>query len=140
MVHARTMAPLPTPVRAALGLAAVAVEQARKFPDRAVELPVLVVSTALQFSLRAQQRYAELAMRGDDVLGRLREPPEEPPSWATFDDETPEAQAPGDGRPDDSPPGDSPPDDSASQPPRHRGKAARPPKQAEPSAFDRAAE
>jgi hypothetical protein len=92
MVHARGMALLPTPVRAAIGLAAVVVEQARTLPDRALELPVLVVSTALQFSVRIQQRYAELALRGDELLGRLHEPPEEPPSWATFDDDEPEAE------------------------------------------------
>jgi hypothetical protein len=92
MVHARGMALLPTPVRAAIGLAAVVVEQARTLPDRALELPVLVVSTALQFSVRVQQRYAELALRGDELLGRLHEPPEEPPSWATFDDDEPEAE------------------------------------------------
>jgi hypothetical protein len=84
------MAPLPTPVRAALGLAAITVEQARTLPDRLLELPVRVVSTALQFSVRIQQRYAELTLRGDELLGSLHEPPEEPPSWATFDDEQPE--------------------------------------------------
>jgi hypothetical protein len=78
--------PIPTPVRAALGLLANAVDAARTLPDRAVELPVLAVSTALQFSLRAQQRYAELAMRGDEVIGRFHGPPDEPPAWATFDD------------------------------------------------------
>jgi hypothetical protein len=87
------MAPLPTPVRAALGLAANAVEAARTLPDRVVELPVLAVSTALQISLRAQQRYTELALRGDELIGRLHAPPEEPPSWATFDDEVPPASA-----------------------------------------------
>src|SRR5215472_6115026 len=87
MVHARGMAPLPTPVRAALGLAAITVEQARTLPDRVLELPVLAVSTALQFSVRAQQRYAEWALRGDEMLSRLHEPPDEPPSWATFDEE-----------------------------------------------------
>ena len=81
------MSPLPTPLRAALGLMANAVDAARLLPDRAVELPVLAVSTALQFSLRAQQRYTELTLRGDELLGRLHGPPEEPPSWATFDDE-----------------------------------------------------
>ena len=74
-------------MRAALGLVANAVDAARTLPDRAVELPVLAVSTALQFSLRAQQRYAELTLRGDELLGRLHAPPEEPPSWATFDDQ-----------------------------------------------------
>jgi hypothetical protein len=74
-------------LRAALGLMANAVDAARLLPDRAVVLPVLAVSTALQFSLRAQQRYTELTLRGDELLGRLHGPPEEPPSWATFDDE-----------------------------------------------------
>ena len=46
------------PVRAAVGLVAVAADEARTLPDRAIELPVLAVSTALQMSLRAQQRYA----------------------------------------------------------------------------------
>jgi hypothetical protein len=77
---------IPTPVRAALGLLANAVDAARTLPDRAVELPVLAVSTALQFSLRAQQRYAELALRGDELIDRLHGPPDEPPAWATFDD------------------------------------------------------
>jgi hypothetical protein len=182
MVHARGMALLPTPVRAAIGLAAVAVEQARTLPDRALELPVLVVSTALQFSVRVQQRYAELALRGDELLGRLHEPPEEPPSWATFDDEKPEpepaaviveaasdsseaasdtgaaASDSGPAAPDTgaaasdtveaaSDSGPAAPDTGAAasgtgeaKPARRRAKAARPPAQPEPSAFDTAAE
>ena len=69
-------------------------------PDKAVELPVMAVSTALQFSLRAQQRYAELTLRGDELISRLHGLPEEPPDWATFDDEpspepaTPDSAAP----------------------------------------------
>ncbi|HEY2983835.1 MAG TPA: hypothetical protein VGJ38_06780 [Jatrophihabitantaceae bacterium] len=81
------MAQIPTPLRAALGLMANAIEGARTLPDKAVELPVMAVSTALQFSLRAQQRYAELTLRGDELLSRLHGLPEEPPEWATFDDE-----------------------------------------------------
>jgi hypothetical protein len=88
------MAPLPTPVRAAIGLLANAVDVARTLPERAVELPVLAVSTALQVSLRAQQVYAEWTLRGDELLGRLHAPPEEPPAWATFDDEDPAAAPP----------------------------------------------
>ena len=102
MVQALGMAPIPTPVRAALGLMASAVESARTLPDRVVELPVLAVSTALQVSLRAQQRYAELTLRGDELIGRLHGPPEEPPAWATFDDEGTDA-----------PPADAPPPDAA---------------------------
>lgn len=76
---------LPGPFRAAIGLAATAAEEARHLPERAIELPMLAVSTALQVSLRAQQRYARLAARGDDVLNR-RPAGDEPPSWATFDE------------------------------------------------------
>ena len=81
------MAQIPTPLRAALGLVANAIESARTLPDKAVELPVIAVSTALQFSLRAQQRYTELALRGDELLSRLHGLPDEPPGWATFDDQ-----------------------------------------------------
>ena len=75
---------LPGPVRAIVGLIAVTAEQARRLPDRALELPMLAVSSALQASLRAQQRYARLAARGDDVINR-RPPGDDPPAWATFD-------------------------------------------------------
>ena len=79
---------LPGPVRAMVGLVASAADEARNLPDRAIELPMLAVSTALQVSLRAQQRYARLAARGDAVLNH-RSPSDEPPSWATFDDPVP---------------------------------------------------
>ena len=74
----------PGPVRAVVGLFANAAEEAKHLPDRAVELPMLAVSTALQMSLRAQQRYAQLAARGDEVLSR-RPATDDPPPWATFD-------------------------------------------------------
>ena len=76
---------LPGPLRAAVGLAATAATEAKHLPDRAIELPMLVISSALQASLRAQQRYARLTARGDEVLNR-RTPTPEPPPWATFDD------------------------------------------------------
>ena len=82
------MPPLPTPFRAAVGLAAEAVEQVRNLPDKAIELPMLAVSTALQVSLRLQQRYALLAARGEDVLSH-RQTTDEPPAWATFDEPVP---------------------------------------------------
>ena len=75
----------PGPVRAVVGLLANAADEAKHLPDRAIELPMLAVSTALQLSLRAQQRYARLAARGEDVLNR-RPPGDEPPAWATFDE------------------------------------------------------
>jgi hypothetical protein len=76
---------LPGPVRAFVGLLAVTADEAKHLPDRAIELPMLAVSSALQMSLRAQQRYARLAARGDDVINR-RPAGDDPPSWATFDD------------------------------------------------------
>lgn len=76
---------LPGPLRAAVGLVASAADEAKHFPDRAIELPMLAVSTALQVSLRAQQRYARLAARGDEALSRRRSG-DDPPPWATFDD------------------------------------------------------
>lgn len=79
------MTQLPMPLRAAVGLLAKAADEARHFPDRAVELPMLAVSTVLQASLRVQQRYTMLAARGDEVLNR-RPTTDEPPSWASFDD------------------------------------------------------
>lgn len=76
---------LPAPLRAAVGLVASAADEARHLPDRAIELPMLAVSTALQLSLRAQQRYAMLAARGERVLNRSQ-PTDDPPPWATFDE------------------------------------------------------
>ena len=87
------MSPLPTSVRASIGLAAVAVSTARELPRKIVELPVIAAGAALQISLRAQQQYAELIAKGDDILGQLRGIPDEPPSWATFD-ESPAAEPP----------------------------------------------
>ncbi len=86
MRHAGGMSQLPSPLRAALGLVVTTINNARTLPAKIIELPVLAVSTALQASLRAQQRYAELEMRGDELLGRLRPAPDDAPEWATFDE------------------------------------------------------
>lgn len=79
------MPPLPSPVRAALGLAVTVLDEARHLPDKAIELPMRAISRALQLSLRAQQRYAALAARGDELLSS-RQTTDEPPSWARFDE------------------------------------------------------
>jgi hypothetical protein len=84
--------PIPPPLRAAAGLAALAIDSARKAPQQLLGLPVLAVSTALQASLKAQQAYAGLVARGDEVLGQLRGPQDA--SWATFDDEPAGARPP----------------------------------------------
>jgi hypothetical protein len=92
--QASGMSPLPTPARASIGLAAITVSAARELPRKLVDLPVIAAGTAIQVSLRAQQRYAELIAKGDEVLSQLHGIPEEPPSWATFD-EAPDTDAPG---------------------------------------------
>ncbi|MDN5920322.1 MAG: lipid droplet-associated protein [Pseudonocardia sp.] len=91
------MTPLPFPLRIAAGLVVTAVEQVRELPRHAVEFPVTAVSQALQASMRLQQTVTELAIKGDRALGTLR-PAEDVPSWATFDDDLPDA-APTDFRP-----------------------------------------
>ena len=81
---------IPTPIRAALGLAATAVDEARKLPETLPQavttVPLLAVSGAMQASLKLQQHLATLAARGDEVLSQLRGSSAEPPSWATFDE------------------------------------------------------
>lgn len=82
---------IPIPIRAALGLAATAVEEARKLPETLPQavttVPVVAVSVAMRASMRMQQRIATLAAKGDQVLSEFRGTPSEPPAWATFDDE-----------------------------------------------------
>jgi hypothetical protein len=84
--------PIPPPLRAAAGLAALAIDSARRAPQRLLGLPVLAISTALQASLKAQQTYAGLVARGDEVLSQLRGQQDAP--WARFDDEPAGARPP----------------------------------------------
>ena len=84
--------PIPPPLRAAAGLAALTIDTARRVPQQLVGLPVLAVSTALQASLKAQQTYAALIARGDEVLGQLRRGDDAP--WARFDDDEPSGARP----------------------------------------------
>ncbi len=81
------MKPLPLPLRVAAGLAVTAVDRARHLPGKLAELPVTVVSQALQLSMRVQQQVTELAIKGDEALSTLR-PVEEAPEWATFDEDS----------------------------------------------------
>ncbi|MCW2526012.1 MAG: hypothetical protein JWM76_872 [Pseudonocardiales bacterium] len=83
------MPSIPSPIRAGLGLLDTTLTKARDLVDRAPELPMQVVGNALQLTMKAQQTFTELTIRGDEVIGRLRGAPAEPPSWATFDDELP---------------------------------------------------
>lgn len=82
------MSPMPLPIRLAAGLAAVAVERARRLPQDVTEWPMSAVSQALQLSMRVQQRITELAIKGDEAIAGLREIEEDPP-WAVFDEDLP---------------------------------------------------
>lgn len=82
------MSSLPLPIRVAAGLAAIALERARRLPRDVSEWPMTAVSQALQVSMRVQQRITELAIKGDEALAGLREAPEDPP-WAVFDEDLP---------------------------------------------------
>ena len=80
---------LPLPVRAVAGLAAWTLDEARRLPTRLVSLPVRAAGAAMQTSLRLQQEYAGLVARGDELLLQLRGKSEQPPAWATFDEDGP---------------------------------------------------
>jgi hypothetical protein len=80
------MPQLPTPVRAALGLAATLLDRLRQVPDDAPEVPVQIVAAAMQLSLRVQQQIAAYVARGDEVLAHIRGLSDDAPSWATFDE------------------------------------------------------
>lgn len=80
------MSSLPLAVRIAAGLAATAVERARRLPQDLAEFPVTAVSRAMQVSMRMQQQLTDLAIKGDNAIALLRTPAEEPP-WAVFDED-----------------------------------------------------
>jgi hypothetical protein len=80
------MPQLPTPVRAAIGLAATLLDRLRQMPADAPEVPVQIVGAAMQLSLRVQQQIAAYVARGDQVLAHIRGLSDEAPSWATFDE------------------------------------------------------
>ena len=80
----------PMPLKVVLGLAATAVDEARKLPETlpaaVTKAPIVAITTAMGASLKLQQRLTSLAIRGEEVISRVRGTSEEPPSWATFDD------------------------------------------------------
>ena len=63
---------VPTPVAAALGLVPTVLDGARRLPGKAVQLPVLAVSSALTAIDSAKREYDELAGRGERLVNRLR--------------------------------------------------------------------
>lgn len=82
---------IPEAVRAAAGLAATVLDEARKLPTTLTGLPVRLIGMAMQGSLRLQQQYSGLVARGDELFTGLRGKSE--PGMATFDEELPPAGA-----------------------------------------------
>ncbi|TFV78509.1 hypothetical protein E4P39_04800 [Blastococcus sp. CT_GayMR19] len=76
---------LPEIVRAAAGLAATVLDEARKLPETLPGLPVRVIGVAMQQAMKVQQQYAGLVARGDELFTGLRG--EDEPGLATFDDD-----------------------------------------------------
>jgi hypothetical protein len=79
---------IPEVVRAAAGLAATVLDEARKLPETLPGLPVRVIGFAMQKAMWAQQQYAGMVARGDELFTGLRG--EDEPGLATFDDDLPE--------------------------------------------------
>jgi hypothetical protein len=79
---------IPELVRAAAGLAATVLDEARKLPETLPGLPVRLIGLALQRAMRIQQQYAGLVARGDELFTGIRG--EDEPGLATFDDDEPE--------------------------------------------------
>lgn len=84
---------IPEVVRAAAGLAATVVDEARKLPETLPGLPVRVIGMAMQHAMKVQQQYAGLVARGDELFTGIRGEAE--PGLATFDDDGDAAPATG---------------------------------------------
>jgi hypothetical protein len=76
---------IPEVVRAAAGLAATVLDEARKLPETLPGLPVRVIGLAMQHAMKVQQQYAGLVARGDELFTGIRG--EDEPGLATFDDD-----------------------------------------------------
>jgi hypothetical protein len=76
---------IPEIVRAAAGLAATVLDEARKLPETLPGLPVRVIGLAMQHAMKVQQQYAGLVARGDELFTGIRG--EDEPGLATFDDD-----------------------------------------------------
>ena len=86
---------IPEVVRAAAGLAATVLDEARKLPETLPSLPVRLIGLAMQQAMKVQQHYAGLVARGDELFTGIRG--ENEPGLATFDDDELAAPAPANG-------------------------------------------
>jgi hypothetical protein len=78
---------IPEVVRAAAGLAATVLDEARKLPETIPGIPVRILGLAMQHAMKVQQQYAGLVARGDELFTGFRG--EDEPGLATFDDDEP---------------------------------------------------
>lgn len=86
MGHAVPMArEIPEVVRAAAGLAATVLDEARRLPETLPGIPVRIVGIAMQQAMKVHQQYAGLVARGDELFTGIRGDAE--PGLATFDDD-----------------------------------------------------
>jgi hypothetical protein len=76
---------IPEVVRAAAGLAATVLDEARRLPETLPGLPVRVIGLAMQHAMKVQQQYAGFVARGDELFTGIRGKDE--PGLATFDDD-----------------------------------------------------
>lgn len=81
--------------RVAAGAAVYALEETRRLPTVAMNLPITAISRLLQTTMHTQQFVTSLALKGDAVFDRLANRPVEQPEWATFDEDTESEQIPG---------------------------------------------
>ena len=63
---------VPMPIAAALGIVPSVVDSAKRLPSKAVQIPVLAVSSALTALESARREYDDLVVRGEQVVARLR--------------------------------------------------------------------
>ncbi len=82
---------LPTPLRVAAGIVASGIDLVRSLPEEIPALPVTLIGRAMQLSMKVQQEIADLATKGDELIGGILGRPQENPPWARFDDEPPTA-------------------------------------------------
>src|SRR5829696_1193092 len=82
---------IPEVVRAAAGLAATVLDEARKLPETLPGLPVRLIGLAMQQAMKVQQQYAGFVARGDELFTGLRG--EDEPGLATFDEDLEPAPA-----------------------------------------------
>ncbi|MBF6166771.1 lipid droplet-associated protein [Streptomyces gardneri] len=84
----------PFLARVAAGAAVYALEESRRLPTAAMNLPITAISQMLQTTMHVQQFVTSLALKGDAVFDRLANRPVEQPEWATFEEDLADEPSP----------------------------------------------